>query len=87
MTVVEMLYDPDPQDRDPERVRTKPSMWQKLTSTAPERYAHTLATTFGRSEEQERRPRVFELIMTLQNYEEQLPPVRTAVSAISRVED
>lgn len=52
--MVEMLYDPifvpnDPsQHHDPERVRSMPDIWQKLTRTAPERYAGTLAATFDR---------------------------------------
>lgn len=62
-------------------------MWQKHTSTAPESYAQTLVRMFGRYEDQQRRPWVFELIMTFQNYEQQLPPLCAAVSSNSRVED
>lgn len=75
IALVEMLYDSnfapnDPrQNHDPERVRTTPDIWQKLTRAAPDRYAPTLVATFHRYEDQQRRPLVFELILTLQNYE------------------
>ena len=48
IALVEMLYDSnfapnDPrQNHDPERVRTTPEIWQKLTRAAPDRYAPTL---------------------------------------------
>ena len=73
IAVVEMLYDPnfvpnDPrQDHDPERVRTMPDIWRNLTRTAPERYAPTPAAMFDRYEDQQNRPPVLELILTLQN--------------------
>ncbi len=75
IALVEMLYESnfvpnDPrQNHDPERVRTTPEIWQKLTRAAPDRYAPTLLATFHRYEDQQRRPLVFELILTLQNYE------------------
>ena len=74
IALVEMLYESnfvpnDPrQNHDPERVRTTPEIWQKLTRAAPDRYAHTLLATFHRYEDQQRRPLDFELILTLQNY-------------------
>ena len=73
IAMVEMLYDPnfvpnDPrQDHDPERVRTMPDIWWKLTRTAPEGYAPTPAAMFDRYEDQQNRPPVLELILTLQN--------------------
>jgi len=76
--MVEMLYDPmnvlnNPhQDWDPKRVRSMSSIWWKLTRTAPEKYTGTLAATIKRYEEQQR-PLVFELIIMLQNFEQQLP--------------
>ena len=93
IAMVEILYDPNfvpnnpCQDHDPDRVRTMPDIWQKLTRIAPERYVATLVATFGRYEEQQRRPLVFELIITLLNYEQQLPPTHTSISATSKVTD
>ena len=89
--MVEMLCDPnfapnDPrQNHDPERVRTTPDIWQKLTRAAPERYTPTLVATFDRYEDQQRRPLVFELILTLQNYEQHLPPTHVSISAVSEL--
>ena len=91
MALVEMLYGPnfapnDPhQNHDPERVRTTPEIWKKLTRTAPDRYASTLMATFHRYEDQQRRPLVFELILTLQNYEQRLPPTHVSISAVSEL--
>ena len=84
-----MVYDPnfapnDPrQGHDLERVRTTPDIWQKLTRTAPERYTPTPAATFDGYEDQQRRPPVLELILTLQNDEQNLPPTHASISAIS----
>ena len=50
-----------------------------------ERSASTLVVTFERYEDQQRRPPVFELILTLQNLEQKLPPSHTSISAISQV--
>ena len=89
--VVEMLCDPvfvpnDPrQDRDPERVRSTPDIWRKLTRAAPERRTSTLVVTFDRYEDLQRRPPVFELILTLENFQEKLPPCHASISAISQV--
>ena len=91
--MVEMLYDPNfvpknpCQNYDPERVRTMPDIWWKLTRTASEGYAPTLAATFDRYEDQRRRLLVFELILTLQNYEQQLPPTHASISSISQIAD
>ena len=91
MAVVEMLFDPNfvpnhpRQERDPERVRTTPEIWQRLITTAPDRYAGTLLSANDRYREQERIPLVFELILTLQNYEQQLPPTHASIAAISQV--
>lgn len=91
--VVEMLYEPTfvsnypRQDRDPERVRRTPDIWQKLTRTAPERYASTLAAIFDKYSDQQRRPPVFELIITLQNFVQKLPLSHASISAISQVTD
>ena len=79
IALVEMLYESnfapnDPhQNHDPERVRATPEIWQKLTRAAPDRYAPILVATFHRYEDQQRRPLVFELILTLQNYENTYP--------------
>ena len=62
-----------------------PDTGQKLTRTAPERYTPTLAATFDRYEDQQRRPLVLELILTLQNYEQHLPPTHASISAVSQV--
>ena len=89
--MVEMLYDPNfaPNDQcqnhDPKRVRTTHDIWQKLTRAAPERYTPTLVATFDRYEDQQRRPLVFELILTLQNYEQHLPPTHVSISAVSEL--
>ena len=91
IALVEMLYDSnfalnDPrQNHDPERVRTTPEIWQKLTRAAPDRYAPTLLATFHRYEDQQRRPLVFELILTLQNYEQHLPPTHVSISAVTEL--
>jgi len=75
-----MLYDPmfvpnNPcEDCDPERVQRTSNLWQKLIRTAPEKYTSALAATYERYEEQHRRSLFFELIITLQNFEQQLPP-------------
>ena len=88
--MVEMLYDPmnvlsNPhQDWDPKRVRSMSSIWWKLTRTAPEKYTGTLAATIKRYEEQQR-PLVFELIIMLQNFEQQLPPSHSYHTAILKV--
>ena len=90
MAVVEMLFDPNfvpnhpRQERDPERVRTTPEIWQRLITTAPDRYAGTLLSANDRYREQERIPLVFELILTLQNYEQQLPPTHASIADISQ---
>ena len=89
IALVEMLYDSsfDPNDpfqnHGPERVRTTPDIWQKLTRAAADRYAPTLVATFHRYEDQQRRPLVFELILTLQNYEQHLPPTHISISAVT----
>ncbi|XP_048786349.1 uncharacterized protein LOC125686424 [Lagopus muta] len=89
--VVEMLYDPDfvpnhpQQNRDPERVRTTPEIWQKIVTTAPDKYAATLTSACDRYQEQQRTPLIYELIVTLQNYEQLLSPIHSAVAAISRM--
>ncbi|XP_052549334.1 uncharacterized protein LOC128085658 [Tympanuchus pallidicinctus] len=89
--VVEMLYDPDfvpndpHQNRDPERVRTTPEIWQKIVTTAPDKYASTLMSACDRFNEQQRTPLVYELIVTLQNYEQLLSPIHAAVAAISKM--
>jgi len=91
ITMVEMLYDPnfvpnDPrQNHDPEGVRTTPDIRQKLTRVAPERYAPTLLATFHRYKDQQRGPLVFKLILTLQIYEQHLPPTHISISAISEL--
>ena len=91
IALVEMLYESnfvpnDPrQNHDPERVRTTPEIWQKLTRAAPDRYAPTLLATFHRYEDQQRRPLVFELILTLQNYEQHLPPTHVSISAVTEL--
>ena len=91
IALVEMLYDSnfapnDPrQNHDPERVRTTPEIWQKLMRAAPDRYTLTLVATFHRYEDQQRRPLVFELILTLQNYEQHLPPTHVSISAVSEL--
>ena len=52
--VVEMLYDPNfvpnhpHQDNYPEKVRTTPEVWQKLVTTAPDKYAATLMSACDR---------------------------------------
>ena len=38
------------------RVRMTPDIWWKLTTTAPERYAGTLAATFDRNEDSRKDP-------------------------------
>ncbi|XP_048786387.1 uncharacterized protein LOC125686447 [Lagopus muta] len=89
--VVEMLYDPNfvpnqpHQNRDPERVRTTPEIWQKIVTTAPDKYAATLTSACDRYQEQQRTPLVYELILTLQNYEQLLSPIHAAVATISRM--
>ncbi|XP_021239577.1 uncharacterized protein LOC110391946 [Numida meleagris] len=93
MAVVEMLYDPrfvpnNPcQDHDPERLRCSPDLWRKLTRTAAETYAGALAATFERYEGRQRRPPVFELMLTLQNLEEILPPSHASISAVTEVKE
>ena len=85
IAIVEMLYDPmfvpdNPcQDCDPEKVRSMLSIWQKFTRTAPERYTGTLAAMLDRYEDQQRPP-VFELIITLQNFEQKFPPSHASIS-------
>ena len=89
--MVEMLYDSnfasnDPfQNHDPERVKTTPDIQQKITRAAQDRYAPTLVGTFHRYEDQQRRPLVFKLILTLQNYEQHLPPTHVSISALSEL--
>ena len=62
IALVEMLYDSnfapnDPrQNHDPERVRTTPDIWQKLTRAAPDRYAPTLVATFQKRGPTEKTP-------------------------------
>jgi len=91
IAIVEMLYDPmfvpdNPcQDCDPEKVRSMLSIWQKFTRTAPEKYTGTLAAMFGRYEEQQRRPLVYELIIMLQNFEQLLPLSHANISDILEV--
>jgi len=91
--VVEMLYDPtfvsnNPhQDHDPERVMSTPEIWQKLTGTAPERYAVSLVAMIDRYENLNRTPPVFELILTLQNLEQKLPPSHALMSAICQMKE
>lgn len=63
--MVETLYVPtfirnDPcQGHDPEKVKSTPDIWQKLTRTALEKYASTLVVTFDRYEDLNRRPPQF----------------------------
>eukprot|EP00076_Gallus_gallus_P040514 XP_025006052.1 uncharacterized protein LOC112532368 isoform X3 [Gallus gallus] len=45
----------------------------------------TLVATFHRYEDQQRKPLFFELILTLQNYEQHLPPTHVSISAISEL--
>ncbi|XP_048786377.1 uncharacterized protein LOC125686442 [Lagopus muta] len=91
--VVEMFYDPNfvphhpRQDRHTEKVRTTPEISQKLVTTAPDKYASTLMSACDRYKEQQRTPLVDELILTLQNYEQLLPPTHAAVAGISQVTD
>ncbi|XP_048786416.1 uncharacterized protein LOC125686467 [Lagopus muta] len=91
IVMVEMLYEPDfvpnhpHQDRDPEKVRATPEIWQKLMTTAPDKYAATLTSACDRYQEQQRTPLVYELIVTLQNYEQLLSPIHAAVAAISKM--
>jgi len=46
---------------------------------------HSLAALFERYEPQQKRPLLFELIVTLQNFEQQLPLSHASISAISEV--
>lgn len=91
ITLVEMLYESnfapnDPhQNHDPEGVRTTPDIRQKLTRAAPERYTPTLVATFHTYKDQQRRPLVFELILTLHNYEQHLPLTHVSISAVSEL--
>lgn len=85
LAMAKMLYSPDPSELDPERVRADPDMWQKITSTAPERMAQSLVT--GSKGFVDRWPRVVELIIMLQTTDQQLPQLHAAVSAISRLEN
>ena len=67
------------------RVRSTLNIWWKLTRKAPERYATTLVVIFDRYKDQLRRSPVFELITTLQNFEQNLSPSHASISAISQV--
>jgi len=89
--VVEVLYDPifvpnDPrQDHNTERVKSTSDIWWKLTRTTLERYGGTLVITFNRYEDLKRRPPVFGLLLTLQNFEQKLLPPLAFTSAISQM--
>ncbi|XP_052520751.1 uncharacterized protein LOC128071766 [Tympanuchus pallidicinctus] len=91
--MVEMLYDPDfvpnhpCQDHDPEKVRTTPEIWQKIVTAAPDKYAATLTSACNRYKEQQRTLLVYELFLTLQNYEQLLSPIHAAVAAVSKMTD
>ena len=89
--VFEMLYDTefvsnDPhQDYDPKRMVSTPETWQKLTRTAPERYASSLLAMINRYEDLGRRPPIFELILALRRLEQRLPPFHASLSAICQM--
>jgi len=85
---VELLYDPMfvpndlHKDHDTERVMSTPKIWQKLTRTAPERYVVSLVAMIDRYKDRNRTSPIFELILTLQNLEQKLPPSHASISAI-----
>ena len=89
--MVELLYDPMfvpndlHKDHDTERVMSTPKIWQKLTRTSPKRYAGSVVVMFNIYEDLNRRPPIFETILTLQNLEQNLPPSHASISAICQM--
>jgi len=67
------------------RGRSMPDTWRKLSRTATDRYSSTLAVMFNRYKDLNRRPPVFELILTLQNFEQKLLSSHVSISAISQM--
>lgn len=84
--VVEMLFDPTFVPNDPHQDHeievSTPKIWQKLTRTAPERYVVSLVAMIDRYKDRNRTSPIFELILTLQNLEQKLPPSHASISAI-----